>query len=83
MNFVEIARGTPFNRGIIIPANQLSAYIGTESLYRSVYLYDDTAKEYVNNNGSLKNFFGVRYIDKRPTLAKKVSNVTFLALDTI
>jgi len=66
MNFVEIARGTPFNRGIIIPTNNLSAYIGEESLYRSVYLYDETAKEYVDNNGSLKNFFGVRYIDKIP-----------------
>tara|TARA_Y100001963_G_scaffold48232_1_gene67816 strand:+ start:868 stop:2628 length:1761 start_codon:yes stop_codon:yes gene_type:complete len=66
MNFVEIAIGTPFNRGIIIPTNKLSAYIGEESLYRSVYLYDDTAKEYVNDNGSLKNFFGVRYIDKIP-----------------
>ena len=66
MNYVEIAKGSPFNRGIIIPIKRLSAYIGEEALYRSVYLYDDTAKEYVNSNGSLKNFFGVRYIDKIP-----------------
>ena len=66
MNYIEIAKGTPFNRGIIIPIDKLSAYIGEEALYRSVYLYDDTALEYVNDKGSLKNFFGVRYIDKIP-----------------
>ena len=66
MNYVEIAKGTPFNRGIIIPVNKLSAYIGEEPLYRSVYLYDETGLEYVNENGSLKDFFGVRYIDKIP-----------------
>ena len=66
MNYVEIAKGTPFNRGIIIPTSKLVSYIGDEPLYRSVYQYDETAVEYVNNNGSLKNFFGVRYIDKIP-----------------
>jgi len=66
MNYVEIAKGTPFNRGIIIPVNKLSAYIGEEPLYRSVYLYDETGLEYVNENGSLKDFFGIRYIDKIP-----------------
>ena len=66
MNYVEIAKGTPFNRGIIIPTNKLVSYIGDEPLYRSVYQYDETAVEYVNSNGSLKNFFGVRYIDKIP-----------------
>ncbi len=29
-------------------------------------MYDDTAFEYVKEKGSLKNFFGVRYIDKIP-----------------
>ena len=66
MNYVEIAKGTPFNRGIIIPTSKLVSYIGDEPLYRSVYQYDETAVEYVNSNGSLKNFFGVRYIDKIP-----------------
>ncbi len=67
MNYVEIARGTPFNRGIIIPINKLHAYMSPkEALYRSVYLYDESAVEYVKEKGSLKNFFGVRYIDKIP-----------------
>ena len=66
MNYVEIAKGTPFNRGIIIPVSKLQNYLGKEPLYRSVYLYDESAVEYVNENGSLKNFFGVRYIDKIP-----------------
>tara|TARA_R110002110_G_scaffold29610_2_gene105414 strand:- start:6059 stop:7825 length:1767 start_codon:yes stop_codon:yes gene_type:complete len=67
MNYVEIARGTPFNRGMIIPANKLHAYMSPkEALYRSVYLYDETAVEYVKEKGSLKNFFGIRHIDKVP-----------------
>ena len=66
MNYVEIAKGTPFNRGVIIPFNRLSNHIGNEPIYRSVYLYDETAFEYVQEKGSLKNFFGVRYIDKIP-----------------
>jgi len=66
VNYIEIAKGSPHNRGIMIPTERLSAYIGDEPLYRSVYLYDDTAMQYVNENGSLKNFFGVRYIDKIP-----------------
>ena len=51
MNYVEIAKGTPFNRGIIIPISKLCNYIGEEPLYRSVYLYDESAVEYVNENG--------------------------------
>jgi archaellum biogenesis ATPase FlaH len=66
MNYVEIAKGNPSNRGIIIPTNDLSTYISRDTLYRSVYLYDESALEYVNENGSLKNFFGIRYIDKIP-----------------
>ena len=62
MKYIEIAKGTPHNRGIIIPTNKLSAYIGEEPLYRSVYLYDDTAFEYVQDKGSLKNFFGERLL---------------------
>ena len=54
MNYVEIARGTPFNRGIIIPISKLCNYIGVEPLYRSVYLYDESAVDYVKENGSLK-----------------------------
>ena len=66
MKYVEIARGMPSNRGIIIPVTELGKYIGNEPVYRSVYLYDDTAVEYVKEHGSLRNFFGIRYIDKVP-----------------
>lgn len=48
MNYLEIAKGSPFNRGIIIPTDRLSSYIGEQPLYRSVYLYDENAVEYVN-----------------------------------
>ena len=66
MNYVEIARGTPVNRGIMIPSNHLINYVGEEPLYRSVYLYDEIAVEYVSKNGSLRDYFGIRYIDKIP-----------------
>ena len=48
MNYVEIAKGSPANRGILIPVNNLIKHISKEPLYRSVYLYDDNALEYVN-----------------------------------
>ena len=54
MKYVEIARGTPVNRGIMIPSNKLIDYVSKEPLYRSVYLYDDTAVEYVEKKGSLE-----------------------------
>tara|TARA_R110000824_G_scaffold232395_1_gene420450 strand:- start:16240 stop:18030 length:1791 start_codon:yes stop_codon:yes gene_type:complete len=83
MNYVEIAKGTPHNRGIIIPTNKLSAYIGEEPLYRSVYLYDETAMEYVNQKGSLKKFFGVRYIDKIPVDIDKQDRSNESTLDIL
>tara|TARA_E500000305_G_scaffold97263_1_gene87988 strand:+ start:2519 stop:4291 length:1773 start_codon:yes stop_codon:yes gene_type:complete len=83
MNYVEIAKGTPFNRGIIIPVSKLPNYIGEEPLYRSVYLYDESAVEYVNNKGSLKNFFGVRYIDKIPVDIDKQDRTDERTLDIL
>ena len=83
MNYVEIAKGTPFNRGIIIPISKLCNYIGEEPLYRSVYLYDESAVEYVNENGSLKNFFGVRYIDKIPVDIDKQDRTDERTLDIL
>ncbi len=48
--YVEIARGTPANRGILIPHENIVKYIGPdEPIYRSVYLYEELAKEYVDN----------------------------------
>ena len=87
MKYVEIARGIPHNRGIIIPAETLVNYIDkapyTNPLYRSVYLYDNSAKEYVEQNGSLRDFFGIRYIDKVPIDIDKRDNTDEKTLDIL
>ena len=83
MNYLEIARGTPVNRGIMIEANKLVNYIGNEPLYRSVYLYDESAIEYVKENNTLKNFFGIRYIDKIPIDIDKGDNSDEKTLDIL
>ena len=82
--YVEIARGTPANRGILIPHSTLSSYIEAEkSLYRSVYLYGEDAKEYVDKTDSLKNFFGIRNIDKIPVDIDKGDNSDEKTLDIL
>ena len=83
MRYVEIARGLPNNRGIIIPVDTLGKFIGNEPVYRSVYLYDETAVEYVEKHGSLKNFFGIRYIDKIPIDIDKQGNTDEKTLDVL
>jgi len=83
VNYLEIAKGSPSNRGIIIPKEKLSAYIGNDALYRSVYLYDDNSVKYVNENGSLKNYFGVRYIDKIPIDIDKQGRTDEKTLDIL
>ena len=82
--YVEIARGTPSNRGILIDQNTIVNYISTEeSLYRSVYLYGDDAKEYADKTDSLKNFFGIRSIDKIPVDIDKGDNSDEKTLDIL
>ena len=83
MKYVEIARGIPNNRGIIIPVEHLRKYIPGDPVYRSVYLYDDTAVEYVEKYGSLRNFFGIRYIDKIPIDIDKQENTDKKTLDIL
>ena len=83
MNYLEIARGTPVNRGIMIEANKLINYVSNEPLYRSVYLYDESAIEYVKENNTLKNFFGIRYIDKIPIDIDKGDNSDEKTLDIL
>ena len=40
MKYVEIAQGTPFNRGTLVPINELFQYIDMNStLYRSASRY--------------------------------------------
>ena len=65
MKYLEIAQGSPRNRGLLIAKESLVKYIKKdEALFRSTYLYDDEAIDYVSAKGSLKDFFGKRYIDK-------------------
>ena len=65
MHYVEIAKGSPRNRGLLIVKTELGSHINTnEPLYRSMYLYDNDAIEYSNKKGSIANYFGTRYIDK-------------------
>ena len=66
MRYVEIAQNTPFNRGVLVPQNELFKYINLNSaLYRSAYLYDEEAVEFARANGNtLKNYYGERSIDK-------------------
>jgi len=66
MQYVEIAQGTPFNRGMLIPKNELFQYIDMNStLYRSAYTYNEEAVEFAKKNGhTLKNYYGERSIDK-------------------
>ena len=65
MKYLEIAQGSPRNRGLLIAKESLVKYIKKdEALFRSTYLYDDDAMDYVNSKGSLRDFFGKRYIDK-------------------
>ncbi len=66
MDYVEIAQGTPYNRGMLIPKNELFQYIDmNNTLYRSAYVYNKEAVEFAKKNGhTLKNYYGERSIDK-------------------
>ena len=65
MNYIEIAKQKPRNRGFIIPKTELSSYINPkEPLYRSLYLYDDVGKKQIEDAGTVGDFYGTRWIDK-------------------
>ena len=64
MDYIEIAQGSPRNRGSLILKKDLVKYINPEEpLFRSIYLYDKEAVDYARNHGGLKNYFGKRAID--------------------
>ena len=64
MNYIEIAQGSPRNRGSLILKKDLLKYISPEvPLFRSIYLYDKDAYKYSKENGGLKDYFGKRGID--------------------
>ena len=64
MYYVEIAQGSPKNRGTLVPFSKLKNFVIKEPLYRSVYLYDNTAFEHAQKALSLKKYEGIRAIDK-------------------
>ena len=65
MIYVEIAVGSPRNRGIMVLKSDLHKYIPMDgtALYRSVYLYNEEAKQLADSKGTLKGYHGERGID--------------------
>ena len=63
-DYIEIAVGSPRNRGRLIAKKDLVKYINHDTpLFRSIYLYTKKAVDYAESNGGLKNYFGERAID--------------------
>ena len=47
--YIEIAEKSPRQRGLLIPKEGLSKYVPSDvAVYRSMYLYDEDAKDYVD-----------------------------------
>ena len=65
MNYIEIAKKEPRNRGFMISKKELASHINPEEpLYRSLYMYDDIGKEEIKKAGSVGDFYGPRWIDR-------------------
>ena len=83
----EIAVGSPRRRGLLVKQEDLSTFVFDEgkkqAIYRSVYLYDDEGLEYVKLNGTLKDYFGPRSIDKIPIDIDKGQNTDEWTLDVL
>ena len=62
----EVAIGSPRNRGLLIPQEQVIDVIlehGTNyPVYKSLYLYDEEGREYHKLRKTFKDFLGKRYI---------------------
>ena len=66
--YLEIAIGSPSNRGTLIPREKLKDYLATcisnkEPMFRSTYIYDDDVLEYSKANNGIKGYLGKRDID--------------------
>jgi hypothetical protein len=62
--YLEIAQRTPRNRGFLIAKPALAQYINAHtSLYRSIYIYEESACNLVKKEGSIKRYKGLRDID--------------------
>ncbi len=80
--YLEIAKGSPSGRGILIKKTELSRHIEPDlPLYRSVYTYTDDIVGYKEETGSIKNYFGERSIDNVPIDIDKGSNSDEHTLD--
>lgn len=68
--YYEVAIGSPQNRGSLFPQEELlniiEQYTHTSQVYRSVYLYPETALETITNNKSVKEYAGERSIEYVP-----------------
>lgn len=67
-NYIELARGGPRFRGSLYKIEELKEYIEIayrtkEPLYRSVYLYNEDAVDYVLSHKTLRNYYGSRGLD--------------------
>ncbi len=67
-SWIEIAIGTPRNRGVLIQKSHLPERIRDAirtnvPLYRSVFLYDTDVYNLAEEAGSIKSYFGDRAID--------------------
>ena len=83
MRYVELAVNAPVNRGRLLSLGEYENAIipkdneylsGNKTLFRSTYVYDQEAKEYVDKNKTLKNYHGPRYIDLIPIDIDKGDN---------
>ena len=65
MNYIEIAQGSPRNRGSLILKKDLLKYINPSvPLFRSVYLYDKEAVEYAVDRTLNPHEHGILFTDK-------------------
>ena len=62
----EVAIGSPQNRGLLIPQDQVIDVIlehgNSRAVYKSLYLYDEEGREYHKLRKTFKDFLGKRYI---------------------
>ena len=66
--YIEYAIGGPQSRGSLLDKVKLpelikQANVENKALYRSIYLYNDEAAEYISAKNTLKDFYGERSID--------------------
>jgi len=76
--YVEIAIGSPSKRGTLVPLEELWDMVyengASQAIFRSVYMYDEEAADFVKRSGSIKNYLGTRYIDEIPIDIDKGQN---------